>query len=532
MTSGQVVETENGRISGVEIDGVRRYTGIRYGASTAGENRFRAPRPPESWTGVRQTVDFGDVAPQTDVMGGPVNPADHDVKAPGLDVLASAGSARQGRESEDCLVLNVWVPADHVGELLPVAVWLHGGGFDTGSGSEPMYDGARLARDHGVVVVTVNHRLFTLGYLHLADILGDEFADSGNIGTLDQVAALEWVRRNIEAFGGDRERVMVFGQSGGGWKVSTLLRAPRADGLFRRAIIQSGPAVRGLSRERADIAARLLLEELNISPARARELRDVPVEWLITAGFRVERRIGAPILPNYLPAFAPVDDDHVVFAEPSERAVPVDLAIGHTRTELTLYGDAATLDLDDQQLEMRAREWLGASARQVVDRYRDWYPDASPSRLWGQIQTDVVMLPDVADIVDRHVTGGERAYVYRIDWETPILSGRLMAPHGIELPLIFGTFRDHPELTGVGPRVEAMSRRMSAAWAAFARTGTPCGDGLPEWPPHDPRERRAIIFDDESVVARHPRADQLDLARSVRPVFAERLRQRTRALKV
>ncbi len=529
-----IVDTRFGRVRGAREDGLAVFRGIPYAASTAGRQRFRPPSPPEPWVGVRDALRFGCAAPQTDPLGARPNPMDHRVVAPGLALWRSEGVKPAEPESEDCLSLNVWTPSLDPAHPRPVMVWLHGGGFDAGSGAEPMYRGGNLARRRDVVVVTINHRLSVLGYTHLGDIGGEEFARSGNAGTLDQVAALEWVRDHIAGFGGDPNRVMIFGQSGGGWKVSTLLGAAPAAGLFQRAAIQSGPAKRVLDRDRANLSAELLLHELGLLEREAGRLRDLPVGRLVSASYAVERRLGPPVLPNFLPAFAPVLDGEVVPAHPFDPVAAaasrdVSVLIGNTRTEMTPYSDAATLSLDAPGLEDKARAWLGDAGSHALDVYRHLHPEAEPARLWAYLQSDVTMLPYTPVIAERHAKlGGSPTYLYRIDWETPVLDGRLIAPHAIELPLLFHNFRELPATCGSGAATAAMADRFSAAWAAFAETGDPnCPDGdLPPWPAYDAVRRATMLLGDESAVADDPQRIEAVLATELMPEFEAQLAAR------
>ncbi len=542
-----IVSTTAGALRGAWLDdGAVVFRGIRYGAPTGGANRFRPPQPVSPWDGIRDALSFGGVAPQTD-------PDDLVLKngypAPGAALMHVNGDHDCiGAESEDCLFLNVWSASLDEAAQRPVMVWLHGGGFAVGAGSEPIYDGANLARRHGVVVVTVNHRLGALGYAHLAGIGGEEFAHSGNAGTLDQVAALRWVRDNIRAFGGDPGRVMIFGQSGGGWKVCTLLGTAPAHGLFTRAAIQSGPALRLLTRERADLMARALLHELGLGSSDIDELRRLPAQSIVRAQRAVERRVGAPgstnpdaslvaYLPNFLPAFAPVVDGDVVPAHPFHPAASplsrdVAVMVGFTRTEMTTYADEATLDLDEDGLEARVHAWVGHDdAPRLLELYRRLDPDASAARRWARFQADLIMLPFAPVIAERHAElGGASSYLYRIDWETDVLGGRLMSPHAVEIALVFDNARECHGLCGQGATVPAMAERMSAAWAAFAATGAPDAPDIPHWPPYDAGRRATMLFGEPSRIADDPWHAEAAEATALMPGFEQRFEQRLEAL--
>ncbi|HSE36551.1 MAG TPA: carboxylesterase family protein, partial [Blastocatellia bacterium] len=268
------VTTSSGKVRGQIVDGVNAFKGIPYGAPTGGANRFMAPKPPQPWAGVREAFEFGHYAPQSNRPRGEKQ----------RQFFRILGATKPNDASEDCLYLNVWTRGVNDGRKRPVMVWFHGGGYDQGTGGSIGYDGAGLAAKQDIVVVTVNHRLNVLGYLYLGEVGGAEFESSANVGQLDLLAALQWVRDNISAFGGDPNRVLIFGQSGGGGKVSMLLGMPGAKGLFHRAVIQSGASLRGGSRDAATKTAETLMKELGLSRGQGRELQNVPLGKLMDAG--------------------------------------------------------------------------------------------------------------------------------------------------------------------------------------------------------------------------------------------------------
>src|SRR3954453_13177673 len=270
-----IAETSNGKVRGIVVDGTRVFKGIPYGASTGGKNRFMPPVKAAAWTGTRDALAFGPTAPQARDNSG----------------TTAAGSPAQ--QSEDCLVLNVFTPGSNGGQKRPVMVWLHGGGFSSGSGSGRLLDGTSLAHAHDVVVVTLNHRLNVFGYTDVGGAMGSDFALSGCAGMLDLVAALQWVRDNIAAFGGDPKVVTIFGQSGGGRKVATLMAMPDAKGLFHRAVIESGAVLRLTTRDDAVRYTDLLLAEIGVKPGQVRELQSVPMERLVAADAEVQKRIAS-----------------------------------------------------------------------------------------------------------------------------------------------------------------------------------------------------------------------------------------------
>ena len=356
-----IVETAHGKVRGVAADGVSSFKGIPYGASTAGRNRFMPPVAPTPWPGVRDALSYGPSAPQNpSSMRGLVDPK---------SAFAAYGDADGIVESEDCLVLNVWTPAADDSSARPVMVWLHGGGFQASSGSPPIYDGSNLARRGDVVVVSVNHRLGALGYTFFAGIGGSDFSDSRNAGMLDLVAALDWVRGNIAKFGGDPRKVTIFGESGGGQKVSTLMAMPAAKDLFHRAVVQSGPGLKMNKLSHANEVAEMLLAELGLSRGQVREAQSVPVERIVAAQAAVQIKLGARV-PGFIQGFSPVVDGVTLPRHPFDPDAPdvsagVPLIIGYNRTEMTLFmaGDAKAFSLDEDGLHRRAGRLLGDACR-------------------------------------------------------------------------------------------------------------------------------------------------------------------------
>ena len=491
--SGATVETTAGRVRGAVRAGVHVFKGVRYGAPTSGRNRFMPPAAPAPWTGVRDALDYGAAAPQ---------------------------GRSQPVASEDCLFLNLWTRGLADGGRRPVMVWLHGGGFSSGSGSSATYDGVNLCNRSDVVVVTINHRLNIFGSAYLAELAGDDFAASGCTGMLDVVAALEWVRDNIEAFGGDPGRVTVFGESGGGRKVSTLLAMPDAKGLFHRAIIQSGAVLRVRNPRDATREAELLLAKLGLRADQARDLQRVPTHRLFAAFTEVSRDFepeehvvgmsgSTPVLDG---RFIPVHPFDPAAAEIS-RDVPV--IVGYNRTEETLWWRGREMPLDmteaDLQGRMAARLRSDADAGRVVTAYRAAYPDARPWDLYILICTDHPRGMYARELAaQKTAQGGAPAWLYRFDWD---MGGEMKTPHALEIRFVFDNV-DHTEtrlfdLPG-SPAARVLAGRMSAAWTAFARTGNPDTRDLPHWPVYAADTRQAMIFDNESRIVRdHDRGPRL-----------------------
>jgi para-nitrobenzyl esterase len=487
-----LADTSSGKVRGVVIETINVFKGIPYGAPTNGQNRFMPPVKPAAWTGTRDALAYGLTAPQaTDNSG-----------------TTAAGSPPQ--QGEDCLVLNVFTPGLKDGRKRPVLVWLHGGGFSSGSGSGRILDGTSLAHARDVVVVTLNHRLNVFGYTHLGDAMGADFAASSSVGLLDIVAALEWVRDNISGFGGDPNLVTIFGQSGGGRKVAVLMSMPGARGLFHRAIIESGAVLRLTTHEDAVKQTDLLLAELGLQAGQIRELQNVPMERLLAAGAAVQRRI--TLREPGMTANTPMVDGKTIPSDPWEPKGPalsanIPLLIGYAHTEETLY-DRPTpekLALDEAGLRERASTRLGTDPAHVIDAFRKANPKASPWDLWILIATEHPRGTYSRELARRKADqGGAPAFAYRYDWETPEGGGHMRSPHTIEIPFVFNNIKIAGPLISQMPEAHALADKTSSAWAAFARTGDPNTPKLPRWPAYSTARRDTMLFNNECRVEQDP----------------------------
>jgi para-nitrobenzyl esterase len=528
-STAPIVETGAGKIRGRVAEGVHIFKGVPYGASTEGRGRFMPPSKPQPWSGVRDTIELGPRSPQ---------PVRRMVVEMG-DTLTGSGPM-----SEDCLRLNVWTPGTGAGRR-PVMVWLHGGGFRTGSGGAAMFDGQALARKHDVVVVTVNHRLNVFGFLYLGDLAADLFPDSANLGMRDIVAALEWVRDNIAAFGGNPGNVTVFGQSGGGGKTSMLTAWPSAVGLFHRAIIQStlsDTAVRALSREEASRASEALLARLQITPQRAGELQSVSTERLLAAlvggngpagevARDVRPGVAAPLTGDLSLRFTPVIDGRWLPRHPYDPSAPefsaaIPVLCGSVETESVPYQGVddpywTTTEIDAPTLHDRVKRALNTSdahADQVIALYRKNRPKASNMDLATIVASDNgVLRTSEYTIAERRVALGKApVYMYYFNWYSPLHEGRVRAMHGIELPFVFDHVDEVTFMVGTGPDRQPLADKVSAAWVAFARTGNPNHRGLPAWKPFNVDDRPTMVFNNECRLVNDPYGEERRALKALR----------------
>jgi para-nitrobenzyl esterase len=504
---GPVVETVSGKLRGSLDNGIHTFKGVPYGASTAGHNRFRPPQPRPAWSGVRETLAYRGRAWQL-----PGRPP----RRPVLETLL--GPADTTPETEDCLTLNLWTPGLGDGGRRPVMVWLHGGAFAYGSGNRAVTDGANLARRGDVVVVSVNHRLNIFGFLHLDDIGGTRWRHSGNAGMLDIVAALRWVRDNIAAFGGDPGNVTVFGESGGGGKVSVLLAMPAAKGLFHRAVIQSGAAIRVSTRERANALAAQALRELGLRGNECERLMEQPPERILAVIAPAVRAVGRsrwPLLDRY--DFGPVVDGDDLPQHPCEPEAPgisdgIPLLVGGTREESAFFlaDDDAVWNgvLSETELRQRVAAIAGAEANALLAVYNAAMPQASSGDRLIRALTGSNFWIRTVILAERYAARPHRApvYMYSLEWQSPAHLGRLKAHHAIDLPFVFDNTESADTTAGAAGAGE-LAAGMADTWIAFARRGRPDNPAIPGWPAYKKTERATMVFDKECRIIHDPDRD-------------------------
>lgn len=470
-----VARTAYGRVRGSQTFGVLAFKGVRYGAPT---RRFQAPAPPRSWPDVRDALRFGAACPQR-----------------GL------GNETQ---SEDCLFLNVWTPS--LAGRRPVLVYIHGGAYSTGSGSAAITDGARLAASGDAVVVTLNHRINAFGYCYLA---AQGFPDSGAAGQLDLVLALEWVRDNIDRFGGDPSCVTVFGQSGGGAKIATLMAMPAAAGLFHRALTMSGQQVTASGPLNATRRTNAYLEALGLTSATARDIAALPATRLVDALVRTD-----PVLGGGSLYFGPVVDQrnltrHPFYPDAAPQSLHIPMVIGNTRDETRGFvgTDRALFALRWEEVAPRLADAMRVDVlpEYVVSEYRRLYPHYSPSDVYFAASTAGRSWRGALIELEERAKAGAPAFAYQLVWRAPAEGGIFGAPHTLDIPLMFNTLEASEWIGARSDAADAMSRTMMDALLRFARTGDP------GWPAYRLTDRQTMVFDTASRVVSDPRREEREL---------------------
>jgi para-nitrobenzyl esterase len=476
-----VVETQYGKVRGLNHQGVKTFLGVRYGAPTAGKNRFMPPQPVKPWAGILDTFEYGQISPQM--------PADRRGDYTNL----IAWNRQPGGIGEDCLCLNVWSRGVNDNAKRAVTVVLHGGGFATGSGNHEGFDGEMAARFDDVVHVSICHRLGAFGYLDLADLgAPEEFKYAGVAGIIDLVAALKWIQTNIERFGGDPKRVFVYGQSGGGAKTSTLLATPSAKGLFHRAGIQSGSAMRLMEPEQGVKSAGTIVKSLGINKKKIADLQKLPFSTIVAAQASLSAEDNR---------FSPVVGNEILPHHPFYPAAPTESADVPIIVSTTLDDAAiglANFDLTETGLKKDLEKQYGSNAKRIYKMYRDAYPDVSPYLIQARLMTDS-RGRGTKQVELKVAQKKAPAYYYLWEWASKAYDGKFGAVHGVDVsPAVHdytGPNNDCGQKEG-----KLMVNRFAAAWTNFAKTGVPNSDLTPEWPAYDLKKRATMVFNNSTRV--------------------------------
>ena len=500
-----VVQTVNGKVAGYLDDGIYIYKGIPY----AKADRFMPPVPADKWEGIRSSRAYGPTCPQGKRMGWY------------SDEQAFAFNWDDGFPDENCLRVNIWTPGINDGKRRPVMVWLHGGGYSAGSGQElPSYDGKNLASAGDVVVVSLNHRLNVLGFLDLS-AYGEKYAKSGNAGLLDLVAALEWVRDNIGAFGGDPSNVTIFGQSGGGGKVTILMATPSAKGLFHKAVVQSGAMLRTMDSKWSRRIGAAVVRELGIAPGRIDDICNVPYDKLLAAGEKAVAEVKAEAekagFASFIFGWAPTVDGSVLPCQPFDPQAPeqsedIPMLIGTTLHEFTLSTYVpAFRNITREAAKEFLKTKYGDRTDEFIELFGKAYPGYKPQDL---IDVDVIFRPGTIEQASlKSLQGGAPVYVYMFAWESPVMDGMLRSTHCMEIPFVFDNTGLHASMTGGGREAAELAGIMSRAWISFAYTGNPNTEDLPEWPSFDRNGGATMIFDSKCEVRFNHDRDLMDFIR-------------------
>lgn len=506
-TEDALAVTEYGSVAGYADRGIYTFKGIPY----AKAERFMAPQKADRWEGVRSSRAYGPTCPQGKRMGWY------------SDEQAFAFNWDDGFPDEDCLRVNIWTPGLNDGKKRPVMVWLHGGGYSAGSGQElPSYDGHNLAAKGDVVVVSLNHRLNVLGFLDLS-AFGDKYANSGNAGLLDLVAALQWVRDNISAFGGDASNVTIFGQSGGGGKVSTLLATPGAEGLFHKAIVQSGSMLRSMEKKYSQAIGRATVAELGLNAENIDKIATIPYEELLAAGEKAVAKVQSQAesdgdTGSFIFGWAPTVDGNVLPAHPFDGIAPemsrdIPMMIGTTRHEFTATTYVPALrKLSEEQAKDFLRHKYGDKTERFMELFNKAYPDHNAKDL---IDTDFTFRPSALEQARiKSGQGGAPVYMYMFTWESPVMDGILRSTHCMEIPFVFDNALTHAGMTGGSAEAEALADKMSSAWLNFARTGNPNASGLPKWEAYNSENGTTMFFNNTCEIRHNHDKELIDFIRT------------------
>ena len=504
-TDATIVNTESGKVAGYIENGIYIYKGIPY----AQAERFMPPSKVSNWEGVRSSRAYGPTSPQNKRMGW-YN-----------DEHAFAFDWDDGYADEDCLRLNIWTPGINNNKQRPVMVWLHGGGYSSGSGHElPSYDGTNLSQKGDVVVVSLNHRLNVLGFLDLS-AYGAKYKESGNVGLLDIVASLEWVKKNISSFGGDPNNVTIFGQSGGGGKVSTLLATPSAEGLFHKAIIQSGAMLNTMEAKWSRRIGTTVVRELGLNSSDIDKIQQIPYQQLLEAGEKAVAKVKLEAdredFTTFIFGWAPTIDGNVLpsklfYPTPPEQSKNIPILIGTTLHEFSTstYVPSLRTITHEQSIE-QLREKYGNRVNEYIDAFEKAYPNYTPKDLFD---VDFIFRPNTIEF-SNIISSWSNAplYMYLFTWESPVLDGTLRSLHCMELPFVFNNIEKHRSITGGGHEAMILGDTMSSAWINFAQTGNPNTESLPEWEPYTTNNKSLMIFDKTCELKKGHDKELMDIIR-------------------
>lgn len=499
-----VTETRYGKVKGYILRGIYYFLGIPYGADTSGPNRFMPPQKPQPWDDVFPAVWWGNSAPQ--IMEGRY----------ANRYQSFCDHWNYDDVSEDCLRLNVFTPAINDGKKRPVLVWLHGGGFTNGNGIEQDgYNGENFCRKGDVVFVSINHRLGPMGFSNFAAVGGDKYAASGNVGMLDIIAALEWVRDNIENFGGDPGNVTIMGQSGGGAKVTTITAMPAAKGLFHKAVVLSGAGVMSGDKDYAEKLGEYILKEAGLKPSEIGKLHEMPWMEYYSLANRAAAKLASESGPGggLRRGFNPCVDgtvlpQHPYYPEATPLAAEIPMIICSTMNEMSPSRDNAALEnitLEEviERVKQRAgfSSGYGDKAREVVEAYAKAFPDKKPVEIWSMVMST---RQSVVTLANAKAKQPAPVYVAWFCWQPPLFDGRQRAFHCSDICFWFYNTDLMLTHTGGGPRPRKLSEQMSGALLQFMRTGNPDGGGLPAWPKYTPENGEVMVLDDVSEVKNDP----------------------------
>lgn len=500
-----IVQTEYGKVRGYIHNGIYTFKGIPYGKA----DRFMPPEKPSPWKDIRSSMTYGPICPAS----GSVVLSD--------ELEFPLNRTRGFYTNENCLTLNIWSKKATDGGKRPVMVWLHGGGFSSGSCMEdPAADGENLSQKGDVVVVSINHRLNVLGFLDLS-AYGDKYKYSGNAGLMDIIMALTWIRDNISAFGGDPGNVTIFGQSGGGAKVTCLLNTPSAKGLFQKAIIQSGSYLtRFIKPEVARKVASELLKELGLRPDQADSLQTLPYERLAAAGEKAIEIVNGTLKPGEKSVFGlewePVQDGDLLPYQPGESSAHnlsenIPLMVGSCKNEyMPFIPGSRGISMDGAKARLQKK--YGDKTAAYLAAVKMAYPETvDPS---DYIDIDLIFRPFVIEQADeRSSAGAAPVYVYLFTWQSPVLDGAYKAFHCMDLPFVFNNISRCEEMTGGGQDARLLADKISEAWIQFARSGNPNHKGLPDWPAYTANNGATMLFDNTCEVKDHPDKELMEIAK-------------------